>query len=218
MAEDKVDQIYSDHLANLPENERSFVRSLIVSLMAARFELTDVPKAVMAWGINAVFQQEELNNSDKDGVFNRAVMLTTLPVSDNEKTEWYYRWLRGNGLTILQDESMRDLVIARLDDTIRNKASLVAALDTLLDTRVDGLQANDLSEVPEAFSLFATFLVCFNCYTPEMTGERARLFEKATKKLIEDNECNRVMDLFGDDAEIKDLYEKFRLAREFCTY
>lgn len=215
---EKVDQIYEEHLADLPPELLPFVISLVHARIAAHYEKThELDKTGLAWTASGAWAQEELKNPDQDGVFERAAMLATLPKSDKEETEWYYRWIRGNGLTILQEDVMRDRLIARLDNPEKGKP-LIHALDTFLETNVSGFKKEDLSDVPEGFSLFATFLVCFNAYTPDMKGERERIFNKALDRLVDDKECKRVMDLFGEISDTKELYAKFARQADWFTY
>lgn len=212
-----VVRIYDTYLADLPVDMRPFVRSLAVTRLAAHYEKShELDKTEPAWAENTAFQQEELKNPDKDEVFNRAVFLATLPQSGNEDAQWYHRWLRGNGLGILQDKAMKNRLISFLDS--ENGKPLASALDKLLSTSVTGFTMESLSDVPEGYSLFATFLVCFNFWTPDMTGERERLFGKAMGRLMEDEECNRVMDLFGEIEDTKPLYKEFNTLRNWFLY
>ena len=95
---EKVEQIYDDYLADLPQDLRPLVMSLIHARIAAHYEKThEFDKTGPAWEASTIFQQEELKSQDQEGVFQRAIMLATLPVAQNEETEWYHRWLRGDG-------------------------------------------------------------------------------------------------------------------------
>lgn len=213
---EKVIGTYDSPLAKLPEELRPFVRSLLMTRMAAHFEQShDGPQSSKAWFASSEFLEQDLKQ-DPDGAFTRAVFMVTLPKSNDPDAEWYQRWLRGNGLTTLQNESMRDPLIKLLDNPQKGSA-LTEILGELLVTDVSGLDKAGLADNPEAFSLLATLLVCSNFWTREMSEAREKLFAQALKRFL-DSETDRVMVYFGEIRDTREMYERYKRDREWHIY
>lgn len=212
-----VEKVYTNFLEDFPVEMRPLARSLIVSRIAAYHERPYVDdKAKQAWGINWQFIDEHIKDNffDKAGVRDRAIWLTTLPKHQDEPTEWYFRWLRGNGLSILADPRMRRTLNTLMDDQEKSKP-LTEALSAFLDTDVNGLKKIDLSEkVPEGFSLLASFLIVDSLGYGPQTDNRIQLKQKAESRILNDNEVNRVMDIFGTIEDTKPLFEAFDTYRQ----
>ncbi|MEK7129755.1 MAG: hypothetical protein AAB803_01935 [Patescibacteria group bacterium] len=206
---ERVDRIAEKLTTDLPEDLRPFVLSVLHSRIAAHYEaLHDYKHTSPAWKANSEFLKQELKNPDKEAVFQRAVILATLPKHQDEKVEWVYRWLRDNGFTMLQEDDMQDQLISLLDDPEKG-APLAQSLDQILSTDVTGVTMDTLSDNPEAFSLFAGILVCRNFYSHDrkapMSDIRQQLSDKAIERLV-DPEVQRVMALFGEISDTSELY------------
>ena len=208
-----AERIYANFLQDIPVEMRPLARSLVVSRIAAHQEKPYNPKVGETWMINSEFLDQEINNLNKEAVLNRAVWLTTLPKHKDEQIEYYYRWLRGNGLTILQDKRMSDTLNAFMDDQEKSKP-LTNALVSFLSTDVTGFDQASISDVPESYSLFTAFLVVDSlAYDPE-TRNRKKLIHMAQERLVNDFEVNRVMDIFGVIEDTKPLFERFDVYRQ----
>ncbi len=211
----KVQAIF-ESVKDTPKEVRPFIESLVVSRIAAHFERGHDKRTGMAWEANTELLDKELQNPDKEKVLERALFLVTLPKHENEESEWYFRWLRGNGLSMFQDERMREPLIALLDDPERGRP-LVDALNSFLTTNVDDFTMDSLSDVPEVYSLLASFLVCSNFEGHPISEVREQLIQKATKRLTE-TEVSRVMDFFNEIDDTKVLYQKYKNFKEWITY
>lgn len=211
-----VDTIFEE-IKDLPSDLHPFVRSILVTKLAANFEIQhDEVNAQSAWKVNSAFAREELKNADQEGVFRRAVLLATLPTHKNPDVEWVYRWLRGNGLAILQEDVMRDKVIHLFDDPQKG-AVLTRVLHGFLDTNVNGFTEQNLFEVPEAYSQFVSFLVVTSTYGENMSEVRQKLLDHVVEKWKDPEVC-RVMDMFGTISDTKELYEKYKRDKDWIMY
>lgn len=211
-----VDSIF-EKIKDLPSDLHPFVRSILVTKFAANFETQhDEVNAQSAWKANSAFAREELKNADQEGVFHRAVLLATLPTHKNPDVEWVYRWLRGNGLAILQEDVMRDKVIHLFDDPQKG-AVLTRVLHGFLDTNVNGFTEQNLFEVPEAYSQFVSFLVVTSTYGENMSEVRQKLLDHVVEKWKDPEVC-RVMDMFGTISDTKELYEKYTRDKDWIMY
>lgn len=211
-----VDTIF-EKIQDLPPDLHPFVLSVLYSSIGAHYEsVHDDQRGQVAWKANSHMVQEELKNPDKDSVLQRAVLLVTLPKHKNEQVEWVYRWLRGNGVAILQEESMRDRMIALLDDPQKGE-NVSAALHNFLDTDVGGLTMDDLFDRPEVYSMFVSFLAVTNVWGMEMSDVRKNLLNHVVEKWKDPEVC-RVMDYFGTISDTKELYEKYERDKDWIMY
>ncbi|MBI5036311.1 hypothetical protein HZC09_03115 [Candidatus Micrarchaeota archaeon] len=209
---ERVDQLVKK-LAGLPEDLRPFIDSVLITRFAAHFEAThDENLSDRAWQAHAELMKEELQNPDQEGVFQRALLLATLPKHHNPEVEKIYGWLRGNGLTVLQGDAMRDRLISHLDNST-NGGALARALDQYLSIDVQHVTtANDLWE-PEPYNLFVALLVCRNAESRKpkdpMGENRQCLWQKAVERVVDPNTW-RSMSLFDEIPGTKDLYGKLQ--------
>lgn len=208
----KVQQIYDKYLKDLPEEIRPFASSLVVSRLAAHYESPHDSRVSATWIKNSKHIEQELQNENKLEVLDRAVSLVTLPKHEDEQTEWYYRWLKGNGLSILQDERMTGALNGLVDNPEKSKP-FMEALSSILSTDVKGLSLKDMSNVPESYSLFVAFLVCESLENGYVTKTRMDLINKAGRRLMEP-EVDRVMRFFGEIKDTKELYARFATYRD----
>lgn len=207
---EKVGQIFQDFFKDAPEEIRPFIRSLVVTKIGAHQEkIHDNKNLSITWLANSALLESELDNKNKEEVLERTVFLATLPKHPNEEIEWYYRWLRGNGIYMLQDARIGETFNSLLDEPDKWKA-LTETLLGILSTDVNGLTKEQMSDVPESYSMFVTFLACANLTNEplKMTGARRKLMTKAAERLT-DPEVVRVMAYFGDISDTKELYKRF---------
>ena len=213
-----AERIFETYLKDVPERTRPLVRSLVVSRIAAYQEKPYDPKVGETWMINSELLDQYANQPDKYSVLKQAVSLITLSKHQDGQTEWYYRWLRGNGLSILFDKKMGEALLEFTDDE-EESPGLIEALNSFLDTDVSGLDKKALSDVPEAYSLFATFLVCDNLLkegrknpyvSPGWSLDVKELLIKAEKRAV-NPEVRRVMNIFGEISDTKPLHERFAM-------
>ena len=111
MAESRAEAFYQTFLKDLPVEQRPQFRSLLVSKIATAEEAEhNFDAAVNAWTINNDFLREIIDyNSEKAFAF--AVDLITLPQKPgNGEYEYLRRYLVGNGLTMLADDKLHDLL------------------------------------------------------------------------------------------------------------
>lgn len=216
----KINQL-AEELDGLPEDLRPFVGSIIITRFAADYEAKhNGPASHTAWAAHGQLMEKELQNPDKEAVFERAVLLATLPKHENEQVEWVYRWLRGGGFATMLELEHRDRLIALLDDPQKG-ARLARALDDHLSIDVANVTTlNDLWE-PEPFNLLVALLTCSNFESNDprapMSPIRQQLFDKAMRR-SEESVVKHAMGLFENDEQTRDLYLKFKRWQEWEHY
>lgn len=117
---------------------------------------------------------------------------------------------------ILQEDAMRDRLMTLLDDPQKG-AALTQVLHGFLDTEVTSFTKENLSDVPEAYSQFVSFLVVTSSWGEKMSEARQKLLDHVVEKWRDPEVC-RVMDMFGTISDTKELYKKYKRDKDWIMY
>jgi hypothetical protein len=219
MSNEKVERIFGMLESNIKKRSMPLYRSLVVSHIASVGEKYHDNKLVgLSWKTNTVLLREYVQKNKPNGVLLNGITLTLLKESDNSQLEWDQRWLRGNGLTLLQDAKVKKELIDVVNDE-RNwrGVKLIKSLNSFLSTDLEKVKdIHSLSDIPEIYSMFMTFLVCWNLYGSEVKGCALELVENAVEKLKNPQVLN-VMSYFREIEDTKDLYKKFETFKDWVS-
>lgn len=201
-------------MVDTPLSLRPLVKAMVLTRSAAHLEAERDPQMDEVWMANDLELNSFLQESTPEEIFDAALQLVTLPLSEDEHHESYRAWLRTDGLTLLSEERVREHLIEHLDG--EDGKDLVNALEGFLSIDVTDMQQEDLNDA-RAFSLLMSILVFANCSRMPMEDVRWSLCQKVTERLKEP-EVNRVMAYFGEIEETKALYGKFLRTKDWFLY
>jgi len=211
MPENTIDRFYQGHLESLPERQRPLIRSLVVSLIASRVEenpdkFPDL-RASIIWSINDEFMQAIITENPSEAL-QFGIFLTNLSEHKNYETEWYYRWLRGNGVTILLNEELHErtseYINTQKTEDVRN---LILNLETFINLDIDGWTKESIFNTPEAFTMFVSLILTTSLENSPEVSYGTELFNIAKRKLRE-SEVQRVVNYYQELSDTRELYKK----------
>lgn len=195
MTESHAEAFYETFLKDLPVEQRPQFRSLLISSIATAYEAKhNLDTAVNAWVINNDFLREIIDNNPEKA-FTFAIGLIALPQKpENEKYEYFRRYLLGNGLTMLADDELHDLLTTYLNENEKGQ--------TLADTiqKAQSVDVTDWDEekafsTPEAFNLFAALTIGVTLEASQ-TGSVARNLAENAKARLTDVSVGQVVSYF----------------------
>jgi len=159
MTESRAEAFYETFLKDLPVDQQSQFKSLFVSWFATSYEAEHNPDAGgKVWVINNTLMRE-IVDGNPEKAFEFAVDLTALPPKPkNEKYEYFRRYLLGNGLTMLADDKLHDLLTTYLNENKKGPA-LADTIRKAQSVDVAGWDEKKAFSTPEAFNLFAALTV-----------------------------------------------------------
>ena len=122
--------------------------SVVLTDLAGKLEKTNPSEAGKLWRETSK-HLDELVKKSPDGAFALAVEMILWPKEDNADREWFARWLRGTGLSVLTDDRLKGQLTKffRFDEkSLYVEAQLVDLISMDLEfVRTE----EDLSKTPE---------------------------------------------------------------------
>lgn len=148
---------------------------------------------------------DKLVKEDPQDALAFGVWLTTLPKAENSQQEWENRWHRGNGLVLLDDSRLRNQTVINLNNNERLRESVAGFL------QFDPSQVankEDTSFYPEAFLMVMDLKLLLGLDSASLSSE-ARVAVEVAKGKIKDPEVRRLVQIFGEISDTRQLYEFF---------
>lgn len=198
----KAEAFYQNFLQDLPVEQRPQFMSLFASWFATGYEAEHkLTAAGKGWVINNTLMREIIDDNPEKA-FEFAVGLTSLPSkTKNEKYEYFRRYLLGNGLTMLADDKLHDLLITYLNEN-KNGPALADTIQKAQSVNVAGWDKEKAFSTPEAFNLFAALTV-------GVTLGSSQLAEHAKERLT-DVSVRQVVSYFMPMEDSKPLSVKLK--------
>jgi len=208
MTESRAEAFYETFLKDLPVEQRPQFRSLLISSIATAYEAEHNHTAGKAWVINNAFLREIIDNNPEKA-FEFAFDLIALPrKQENKKYEYFRRYLLGNGLTMLADDKLHDLLTTYLNENEKGQA-LSDTIQKAQSVNVAGWDEERAFSTPEAFNLFAALTVGVTLETSQ-TGSVARNLAEEAKERLTDVSVRQVVSYFMPMEDSKPLSVKLK--------
>jgi hypothetical protein len=179
------DKLGNNFKEKLVQESDDIIRELILLLLSnnlgASYEkVHDSKLATIAW-MELTDNVEEMIKLNPSRALGIALFLVMLPVNNNENLEWKYRYLRGDGLSILMNESLTSLLQSFLGTSWAGQ--FASTLLAFINYPIENWSYEEAVSTPEFYSTIVALKVGINLRVNSSSELAIKIFNAAKARL-----------------------------------